>query len=47
MSTLTQTQLPKQKPQASKDTRQIKAAGKPQASGLSREELRHIIEMIG
>ncbi|QRM34136.1 hypothetical protein [Microvirga sp. VF16] len=47
MSTSTQTQLPKHKPQPSKDTQQIKAAAKPQPSGLSREEIRHIIEMIG
>ncbi|WP_162820682.1 hypothetical protein [Microvirga calopogonii] len=47
MSTSTQPQLPKHKPQPSKDTLRIKEAAKSQPSGLSREEIRHIIEMIG
>jgi hypothetical protein len=47
MSTSTQSQSPKHKPQAPKDTPLIKAATKPQPSGLSREEIRHIIEIIG
>ena len=47
MSTSTQTHLPKRKPQASKDTQQIKAAAKTQPSDLSHEEIRNIIEMIG
>lgn len=47
MSTSTQPQLLKHKPQPPKDTPPVKVAAKPQPSRLSREELRHIIEMIG
>jgi hypothetical protein len=47
MATSTQAQLPKHKPQPPKDAQRIKAAAKLQRSGLSREEIRHIIEMIG
>jgi hypothetical protein len=48
MSTSTQAQISKKKPQVSKAAVQIKAAPKPQPSGLSREELRQIVlEMIG
>jgi hypothetical protein len=47
MSTSTQSQPPKHKPQPQKDSPLIKAVAKPQPSGLSREEIRHIIEVIG
>jgi hypothetical protein len=48
MSALTEIQFPKLKPQPVKAAAQVKAAAKPQPSGLSREEVRQIvIEMIG
>ena len=48
MSTSTQIQLSQHKPQPVKTASQVKAAAKPQPSGLSREEIRLIvIEMIG
>lgn len=47
MSTSTQLQPPKHKPQRRKDTLPIKATNKSQPIGLSREEVRHIIETIG
>lgn len=47
MSAITQSQSSKHKPQPSKDARLVKVVAKPQPSGLSREEMRHIIEMIG
>jgi len=47
MSTSTQHQLPKHKPQPPKVTPPAKAAAKSEPSRLSHEELRHIIEMIG
>jgi hypothetical protein len=46
MSTSTQSQPPKHKPRSSKVT-PLKAVAKPQSSGLSLEEIRHIIEVIG
>jgi len=48
MSTSTQVQDHKKKPQPTKEAPQIKAAPKPQPTGLTREELRQIVlEMIG
>ncbi len=48
MSTSTPVQNHKKKPQPSKETHPIKAAPKPQPTGLTREELRQIVlEMIG
>ncbi len=48
MSTSTQIQLSQLNPQPIKAVRQVKAAPKPQPTGLTREEIRQIvIEMIG
>ena len=48
MSTSTQTPASKKPQQAPKAAPSIKAAPKPQPSGLSREEIRQIVlEMIG
>ncbi len=48
MSTAIHTQTSKKPPQHSKAPQQAKSAAKPQASGLSREEIRQIVlEMIG
>lgn len=47
MSTSTQSQPPKHKPQPQKDTPLIRVATKTRPSSLSLEEIRHIIEVIG
>lgn len=48
MSTSSQTQISKTKPQPAKAAPQPKVAPKPQPTGLSREELRQIVlEIIG